>query len=87
MLPGRGIDIAAGHTGNNRISKGVLLHCKRAPFCWQKDSFWSAKGVVLKCKRTPFKKSHVLSGIRKALCAHPTNIKKFFIQKVWKFRI
>ena len=35
-------------------SKGLVLPFKRAPFTWQKDSFWSAKGLVLKCKRSPF---------------------------------
>ena len=35
-------------------SKGLVLHLKRTPFTWQKDSFWTAKGLVLKGKRSPF---------------------------------
>ena len=39
---------------NSGIPEGVLLHSKRAPFAFQKDSFCTPKGVLLHCKRTPF---------------------------------
>ena len=39
---------------NSGIPEGVLLHSKRAPFAFQKDSFCTPKGLLLHCKRTPF---------------------------------
>ena len=42
------------------FSKGVLLGCRRSPFRWQKESFWSVKGVLLECKRTTFRFDGIL---------------------------
>ena len=38
------------------LPKGLLLHSKRGPFAFQKDSFCIPKGVLLQPKRTPFEK-------------------------------
>ena len=46
-----------------RISKGVLLQCKRGPFGVQKESFWNAKGALLECKRTPSEMPLLKSGV------------------------
>ena len=39
---------------NSGIPEGVLLHSKRAPFAFQKDSFCIVKGLLLAPKRTRF---------------------------------
>ena len=46
-----------------RISKGVLLQCKRSPFGVQKESFWNAKGALFECKRTPSGMPLLKSGV------------------------
>ena len=46
-----------------RISKGVLLQCKRSPFGVQNESFWNAKGALLECKRTPSGMPLLKSGV------------------------
>ena len=46
-----------------RISKGVLLQCKRSPFTMQKESFWNAKGALFECKRTPSGMPLLKSGV------------------------
>gem|GEM_PF-483673 len=37
----------------NRLVKGALLHCKRAPFTHQKGMFCNAKGHLLPCNMPP----------------------------------
>ena len=64
----------------------TLWLCKRGPFAFQKESFWSVKGVLLACKTSPFgvQKDYIFQSAKIQLVFSPYHITK--IQKNVRFR-